>query len=65
MAKKYGDTSPPVYLYEGKQTILQNYLESVGLLGLGVIHTSELAYLSSNFSIYNITYAGLPGYHTD
>jgi hypothetical protein len=27
-----------------------------------VIHTSELAYLSGNLSIFNVTDAGLPGY---
>ncbi|KUJ09406.1 alpha/beta-hydrolase [Mollisia scopiformis] len=66
MAKKYpNSTEPPVYLYSGNQTILGNYLNSTGLPGLGVIHTSELSYLYGNLSIFNVTDAGLPGYHFD
>lgn len=64
MAKKYTHTnSPPVYLYSGNQTILTSYLDSIGLLGLGVIHTAELSYLYGNLSIFNLTDAGIPGYH--
>lgn len=66
MAQKFTHMKePPVYLYSGNQTILGNYLDSTGSLGLGVIHTSELAYLSGNLSIFNVTDAGLPGYHFD
>lgn len=61
--KYYNETQPPVYLYSGNQTILGNYLDSSGLPGLGVIHTSELSYLYGNLSIFNVTNAGLPGYH--
>jgi carboxylesterase type B len=46
---------PPVFLYEFNQTILTPYLESVGAPGLGVIHTSELAYVYANFITYNVT----------
>lgn len=64
MAKKYGnEASPPVYLYAGNQTILGSFLDAEGALGLGVIHTSELAYLESNFTIYNVTDQNLPGYY--
>ncbi|KAF8850166.1 putative lipase [Acephala macrosclerotiorum] len=64
MAKKYcNETQPPVYLYSGNQTILDNYLDSSGLPGLGVIHTSELSYLYGSLSIFNVTDAGLPGYY--
>ncbi|KAH8648285.1 putative lipase [Tricladium varicosporioides] len=64
MAKKYtNENEPPVYLYAGNQTILGSYLDATGSLGLGVIHTSELAYLESNFTIYNVTDQNLPGYN--
>ncbi|KAG9229986.1 Alpha/Beta hydrolase protein [Amylocarpus encephaloides] len=67
MARKYcGAAQPPVYLYQNNQTILDNYLDASGSPGLGVIHTSELAYLSGNLSIFNVTSdissAGLVGY---
>jgi carboxylesterase type B len=65
MAKKYNTSEPPVYLYSGNQTILGNFLDVAGLPGLGVIHTSELSYLYGNLSIFNITDAGIPGYHFD
>ncbi|THV00542.1 alpha/beta-hydrolase [Dendrothele bispora CBS 962.96] len=48
-------TVPPVFLYEFNQTIHTPFLESIGLPGLGVIHTSELPYVYANFETYNIT----------
>lgn len=48
---------PGVYLYVHNQTILDPYLASVGSLGLGVIHTSELAYVFGNLSLYNTSAA--------
>lgn len=55
MSKKYDCEEPPVYLYNNNQTLLTSYLESTGLPGLGVIHTSELSYLYGNISIFNMT----------
>ncbi|KAF5346951.1 hypothetical protein D9758_010128 [Tetrapyrgos nigripes] len=46
---------PPVFLYSFNQTILTPSLERGGLPGLGVIHTSELAYVYANFATYNNT----------
>lgn len=40
----------PVYIYEQNQTILDAYLDVTGSPGLGVIHTSELAYVFGNFT---------------
>jgi len=65
MAKKYNTSEPPVYLYSANQTILGSFLDVAGLPGLGVIHTSELSYLYGNLSIFNLTDAGIPGYHFD
>lgn len=66
MAKQYNTTSPPVYMYSNNQTILDGYLEAAGTPGLGVIHTSELAYMYGNLSIYNLTgQAGLTNYTFD
>ncbi|PQE09737.1 Carboxylesterase type B protein [Rutstroemia sp. NJR-2017a BBW] len=62
MAKKYNTPSPPTYLFSGNQTILTPYLESVGAPGLGIIHTSELAYLFSDLDLFNVTDQDLPGY---
>ncbi|KAF2093896.1 hypothetical protein NA57DRAFT_80898 [Rhizodiscina lignyota] len=41
------------YPYLHNQTILDEYLTSIGLSGLGVIHTSDFAFLFGNLSIYN------------
>ncbi|KAF5373152.1 hypothetical protein D9758_001437 [Tetrapyrgos nigripes] len=46
---------PPVFLYSFNQTIFTPSLESLGLAGLGVIHTSELVYIYANFTLYNTT----------
>lgn len=64
MATKYANanasTPIPVYMYEHNQTILSAFLASQGAPGLGVIHTSELAYVFGNFTPYQHTYpAGL------
>jgi carboxylesterase type B len=48
-----------VFLYDWNQTVLERSLASeLGLLGLGVIHTSDLAYVFGDLSLYNAT--GLP-----
>ncbi|GME26217.1 Carboxylesterase type B [Neofusicoccum parvum] len=44
---------PPVFLYAQNQTILDElYLSSLGLPGLGIIHTSDLPYVFANFTPY-------------
>lgn len=43
-----------VYLYSQNQTILTEYLESQQRYGLGVIHTSEFAYVFGNLSAYDV-----------
>ncbi|CAN8106047.1 unnamed protein product [Discula destructiva] len=63
MAKKYYNASPsanssiPVYIYEQNQTILDAFLDANGSPGLGVIHTSELAYVFGNFTPYEYSWA--------
>lgn len=61
MAEKYYNTSSnssiPVYIYEQNQTILSAYLDSSDTPGLGVIHTSELAYVFGNFTPYEWSWA--------
>lgn len=42
------------YYYTQHQTILTPILEDDGFYGLGVIHTSEVAYMFGNFSHYDI-----------
>ncbi|KAF8176387.1 Alpha/Beta hydrolase protein [Mycena galopus ATCC 62051] len=42
-----------VYHYDWNQTILTPLLEAINLPGLGVIHTSEFAYIFGNLSHYN------------
>lgn len=59
MASKYynsSNSSIPVYIYEQNQTILSEFLDSQGSPGLGVIHTSELAYVFGNFTPYEATW---------
>jgi len=41
------------YLYEQDQTILTPILGSLGAPGLGVVHTSEFAYMFGNLSHYD------------
>lgn len=60
MASKYysnnaSNASIPVYIYEQNQTVLADFLDSQGAPGLGVIHTSELAYVFGNFTPYEHT----------
>ncbi|KAJ6453372.1 Alpha/Beta hydrolase protein [Mycena sanguinolenta] len=60
--KYYNDTSLanssiPVYLYEQNQTILDGFLDASDAPGLGVIHTSELAYVFGNFTLYEFSWA--------
>ncbi|KAI6946598.1 hypothetical protein KC318_g14987 [Hortaea werneckii] len=50
----------PVYVYDQNQTMLQGPLESTGSVGLGVVHTSEFAYVFGNLSTYDVN--GYP-YH--
>ncbi|THV00531.1 alpha/beta-hydrolase [Dendrothele bispora CBS 962.96] len=52
--------APPIFVYEINQTIHTPILESIGLSGLGVIHTSELPYVFANFTPYNLTGAIRP-----
>lgn len=60
MASKYYNSSNsstiPVYIYEQNQTILSEFLDSQDTPGLGVIHTSELAYAFGNFTPYEATW---------
>lgn len=59
MATKYynsSNSSIPVYIYEQNQTILADFLDSQDAPGLGVIHTSELAYVFGNFTPYKHTW---------
>lgn len=60
MAEKYYNSSSngtvPVYIYEHNQTILGPILDSEDAGGLGVIHTSELAYVFGNFTPYEATW---------
>lgn len=61
MAEKYYNSSVnssiPVYIYEQNQTILDAYLDASGTPGLGVIHTSELAYVFGNFTPFEWSWA--------
>lgn len=70
MATKYYNSSSnssssspgvvPVYIYEQNQTVLSAFLAEQGEPGLGVPHTSELAYVFGNFTPYLDTWpAGL------
>ena len=45
-----------VYYYDQNQTIVDGPLESLGLPGLGVVHTSEFAYMFNNLSHYDSTF---------
>ncbi|KAF2248112.1 alpha/beta-hydrolase [Trematosphaeria pertusa] len=46
----------PVYLYNWNQTILDPILEAVyNVSGMGVVHTSEFAYIYGNLSHYNVS----------
>lgn len=59
MASKYynaSNSSIPVYVYEQNQTILSAFLDQQDSPGLGVIHTSELAYVFGNFTPYKDTW---------
>lgn len=61
MAEKYytstSNSSIPVYIYEQNQTILSAFLDSSHTPGLGVIHTSELAYVFGNFTPFEWSWA--------
>ncbi|RDW59554.1 carboxylic ester hydrolase-19 [Coleophoma cylindrospora] len=54
------ESCPGVYIYNHNQTILDGYLDSIGDLGLGIIHTSDLSYVFGNLSLYNISSAFHP-----
>lgn len=54
-AQAISRTGRAVYLYDQNQTILTPLEDALGDPGLGVIHTSELAYVFGNLSHYNIT----------
>lgn len=49
----HAKTEKDVYLYDQNQTILTPILESLGSPGLGVVHTSEFAYMFGNLSHYD------------
>jgi carboxylesterase type B len=49
-----------VYLYDQNQTMLTPALHSVGLYGLGVVHTSDLVFVFGNLSKFDVP--GIP-YH--
>lgn len=42
-----------VFYFNQNQTVVDSPLESLGLPGLGVVHTSEFAYVFNNISHYN------------
>jgi hypothetical protein len=42
-----------VYYYDQNQTVVNKPLEALGLPGLGVVHTSEFAYMFNNLSHYD------------
>lgn len=42
-----------VWYYDQNQTVVNKPLESLGLPGLGVVHTSEFAYMFNNLSHYD------------
>ncbi|KAI7090259.1 hypothetical protein KC356_g1741 [Hortaea werneckii] len=44
----------PVYMYDQNQTMLQGPLAASGSEGLGVVHTSEFAYVFGNLSTYDV-----------
>lgn len=46
-------TGKDVYLYDQNQTILTPILDSLGSPDLGVVHTSEFAYMFGNLSHYD------------
>ncbi|KAF2103990.1 prolyl oligopeptidase-like protein [Rhizodiscina lignyota] len=71
MAKKYSTSStvgpaecvePPVYLYDNNQIITSNLFAAFNMSGLGVLHGSELSYLTGNLSLSNFTALGIPGF---
>jgi carboxylesterase type B len=45
-----------VYYYVQNQTVVDAALDSLGLPGLGVVHTSEFAYMFNNISHYDSKY---------
>ena len=55
MMAKFQDQTPPVYYYVQNQTILTTLLDKYVSPGLGVIHSSELAYVYANLTAYNAT----------
>lgn len=55
-----GKAGNSVYYYDFNQTILDTILASLGIPGMGPVHTSEFAYIFGNLSHYNVS--GYP-YH--
>lgn len=51
--KALSERGQKVYLYDQNQTIVDDPLESMDLPGLGVVHTSEFAYVFNNLSHYD------------
>lgn len=52
-AKALTSKGQTVFLYDQNQTIVDGPLESLGLPGLGVVHTSEFAFVFNNLSHYD------------
>jgi carboxylesterase type B len=56
MAEALNRNGNKVFLYNWNQTILDPILESVyNVSGMGVVHTSEFAYIYGNLSAYNVS----------
>lgn len=49
-----------VYYYAQNQTVVDAALDSLGLPGLGVVHTSEFAYMFNNISHYDSEHLPIP-----
>ena len=66
MAEKYEATvhctpqPPPVYYFDGNQSLIDEVFSAIGEPGIGITHTSELSYVFGNISLTNYTNLGLP-----
>ncbi|KAJ4355672.1 uncharacterized protein N0V89_003692 [Didymosphaeria variabile] len=56
LAKAINKKGKRVYMYSFNQTLLDPIIESLyGIKGMGVVHTSEFAYIYGNLSHYNVS----------
>lgn len=56
LAKALNRRGENVFMYNFNQTLLEPILESAyGIKGMGVVHTSEFAYIFGNLSHYNVS----------